>query len=205
MKTFLLKHDSDHLIDMTHDVSLIPFDNSDSIKYELLSDKKVEIKQNPLYFMANFNILNLSWDYPIIDWNVEIMSNRMIDVLKSVGVFNYEVFETEMIDDTFFEDKFDSSGHLLSNVPSLNNYRLIQLLDFLKIFDFEKSIYKPLRSNPEFPGIVKKLVLKEPKNGFPPIFRVLEKPASVFVSSIAKEALEAAHIKGCVFEPVETS
>jgi hypothetical protein len=47
--------------------------------------------------------------------------------------------------------------------------------------------------------------LKEPLGGFSALFRVDVISSSLFISQSAKEALEAAGIKGCVFEEVEVS
>lgn len=56
-----------------------------------------------------------------------------------------------------------------------------------------------------FPTLVSKYVFKEPKDGFPPLFRVFEKPSSIFISEEAKKVLEANNIKGCIFEEVEVT
>jgi len=204
MKAYILKRDYEHLCDMSYDISLIPFSNSEDLKYQLLSNEKLTLTK-PVEFLANFNVVKNESDYPIVDYDIEVMSDEMVNVLKKVGQFSHILYPTLIVDDTFLKNKYDSEGNLLPDVPLLKNFNIVQLLDILQVFDFEKSEFKPLRSNPKFPGIVKKMVIKEPVKGLPPIFRMLEKPASVFLSEAAKQALEANNIKGCVFEEVEVT
>ena len=55
------------------------------------------------------------------------------------------------------------------------------------------------------PGRITKLVLKEPKEGFPEIFRIREKASELFVLEIFKNKIEESSIKGCFFEEVEVA
>jgi hypothetical protein len=90
------------------------------------------------------------------------------------------------------------------NILSTNScdFVILQLLEHLDCLDMDKSEYTcvPYNSNPSINRlIVHKMVLKEPENGFPPIFRVKENEISLYVSTEAKKALEKAGIQGLDF------
>lgn len=51
----------------------------------------------------------------------------------------------------------------------------------------------------------KKISFTRTKNGFPPLFKMEENLADIFVSQKGKEALEKQNIKGCIFEQIEVS
>jgi hypothetical protein len=145
----------------------------------------------------------LETDYPVVDDDLVVMSNRMISILSSTKGLNVKLFSTILLDDTYIVDnRFDDDGNLKPEIPVITDFSLIQIMDILKVFDFEMSDFRPLKSNPDFPGIVKKMVLREPRGGFPPIFRLFEKPTTVVISEVVKEELTKHGIKGCVFETV---
>jgi hypothetical protein len=132
-------------------------------------------------------------DYPYNDQNWPIISPGMLEVLESVGDFRHSVYPT-IINDSSTDDP-----------PGVNeSFLILQTLEFLDAFDFDKSEYI-LRS--EVKSLVdeaSKVVLKEPPNGFPPIFRLNAMKSSLFVSSAAKEALETAgRDRGIDFIPVD--
>jgi hypothetical protein len=202
MEVYILKREYSHLIDMSYDIALLPFVGSENLKYQLLSQNEFQVPQ-PVKFLANFNVIPSNTDYPVADHDLEVMSNKMIATLKHVGPVKLGEFSTVFIDDTYIvDDRYDSKGNLKAEVPVVTGFSIVQILDILKAFDFENSDYKPLKSNPNFPGVIKKMVLKEPVERFPPLFRIFEQPSSVFVSQEARTALEANRIKGCVFQPV---
>lgn len=203
MKVYILRKDASHLVDMSYDVSLIRFDGSEDMKYQLQTETKVD-RHGPIQFVANIPVV-ADLDYPIVDSGIEVMSKKMIDVLENVGQIKWNLLSTLLIDDTFLENPIDKNGNVLPEVKVLKGFYVVQLLEQLSVFDFDNSDFKVLRSNPAFPGVVKKMVLRQPEGGFPPIFRMAEKPASLFISQRAKEALEKNNIKGCLFQEVEVS
>ena len=205
MRVYLLQKEHEHLFDMAYDIALLPYPGSENLKYQLLSTDKINIERR-IDFLANFNVVKSNTDYPVVEDDIEVFSKKMLNTIERVGELNVRKFPITLIDDTYIVDnRFDADGQIRQDVPTISYFYIIQILTFLKVFDYDNSEYKVLRSNPNMPGIIKKLVLKEPQGGFPPLFRIFEKPSSVFVSQKAKEALEANNIKGCVFEEVEVS
>jgi hypothetical protein len=203
MKVYILKKDSSHLLDISFDVSLIPFQGSEDMKDQLLTVKKVD-RPGPIQMVANFSALS-ELDFPIVNSSIEVMSKKMTDVLESVGEIKWNLLPAILLDDTFLENPLDKNGNPLPEVKVLNGFYVVQLLERPKVFDFDRSDYKVLESNPDYPGIIKKMVLRQPEGGFPPIFRMVEKRSLIFVSQPAKEALEKNNIKGCLFQEVEVS
>jgi hypothetical protein len=79
----------------------------------------------------------------------------------------------------------------------------VQLLEHLDIFDWENSVYEPDLTRTDLVDSIDKLVLKQPQDGFPPIFRLSVYPYVLFVSGKARMALEQVGIRGVVFEEIE--
>ena len=203
-KLYKLLHEYEHLIDMDFDASSEPFIGIDTIGYDMMNTESFNMPKE-IYLRANFNVIPNNTDYPITDLTFPIISKKMIDILLSVKKINIKYFQTIMIDDTFLDDYLDENGKLNQNIPLNTSFFAIQFLQVEDVFDYSTSIFKPMRSNPELLGIIKKMVLKEPENGFPPLFKIKESLPNIFVSQEAKEALEEQNIKGCIFEEVEVS
>jgi hypothetical protein len=127
-------------------------------------------------------------DYPNIEyvhfW--PIMSRRMVEALLSVKDFPHQIIPV-----TFK----DFLGNLIEC-----DYVILHLGQLSDVLDMEESIYIEKQSiiDPSqiIIGDIEKLRLKEPEGGFPPIFRVKWDEVSLYVSSEAKAALEAAGIQG---------
>jgi hypothetical protein len=187
-----------------------------AIEIELTGDEGVLIREqqeNGLWKVAKvkmpvdlvfigFDDLFVSTDYPYIRdtrlW--PIVSKRMLNVLLSLGSFSYQAIPI-----TFkYVDNFSSDEEEREKVSLIRNHDFVvlQLLEYLDALDMEKSDYTktPYESNPKAERInIRKMVLKEPIGGFPPVFRVKENEIPLYVSAAAKEALEKAGIKGLDF------
>jgi hypothetical protein len=152
---------------------------------------------NPLRFAASeFNLE--STDYPDFEVPWPIISKRMLAVLKSVGDFAHCSYPVETDDvDCFPELNWQRSG--IKN----HNYILLHLTEHQDALDWDNSICE---RDPDLPHRVeihtlKKLVIKIPEGGLPPIFRLSPMRTYLFVSSAAKMALEAAGIQGVRYTP----
>jgi hypothetical protein len=162
---------------------------------------------------GNVSFIGLkSWlpptDFPYIDqvrtsW--PIMSRKMIEVLISVGDFPHQVipviFKAE--DEDFAARFCDGPSPVLNH-----DYAILQLLKISNFLDLEKSEYENVAYIDGLGTFIHasgKIVLKEPKEGFPPIFRVEGCETYLYISGAAKEALERAGIQGVDFDRVEYS
>jgi hypothetical protein len=123
-----------------------------------------------------------------------IMSKRMLEVLLSVRDFQHQVIPIEIEDSTL---RSSETGWVKTGIVN-HNYVIVQLLEHLDVLDKENSTYYDT-------GNIRGIALKEPRNEFPPIFRVSSKPVPLYVSAEAKTALEAAGIKGVKFSTYQLS
>jgi hypothetical protein len=142
-------------------------------------------------------VVNREWlsetDFPYMEdarsW--PIMSKRMVEVLLSVGDFPHQIIPITFRD-----------GLGVTLEP---DYVILQLNELSNLLDLEKSVYtlEPTILDPTKSMVrgIKKLRLVKPAGGFPPIFRVYWKETYLYVSAKAKNALEAADLKGLDFFP----
>jgi hypothetical protein len=156
------------------------------------NDYRVVNAQMPkeIKFIADRDYLSMT-DFPNLKdadyWPV--MSRKMAEVILSVGDFPHQIIPVT------FEDYWD--------IPIECEYVILHPTKLSDFLDQDKSIYSRETamddSGRTFICDIKKLVLKEPEDGFPPMFRVKWKSVSLFVSTEAKTALEAAGIRGLRF------
>jgi hypothetical protein len=142
-------------------------------------------------------VVNREWlsetDFPYMgdvrSWT--IMSKRMVEVLLSVGDFPHQIIPINCRDEL--------------GITLEPDYVILQLNELSNLFDLEKSVYtlEPTVLDPTKSMVrdIKKLRLVKPAGGFPPIFRVNWEETYLYVSAKAKNALEAAGIKGLDFFP----
>ena len=137
-------------------------------------------------------------DYLHTEPRLPIMSKRMLSVLMSVRDFPHQTIPVVIEDiEAAKGDWFQRSGKVNTD------YVAVQLLEQLDIFDREKSVYRPSSISPNGVGRIRRLVLKVPPQGLPPIFRIIENSTYLYVSPEAKTALEEAGITGIRFVPID--
>lgn len=200
---YKLSHDYNHSGDPEIDAKIVSYEGSVKLPYYLIDIKTYPLAVLPskIYFQANFNLIP-DYDYPLTDFEIPVMSMKMLEVLESVDKFSYHRIPVIMLDDTCL----DINAGAFEGISQIDTYctiRLERINDDL--FDYEKSDYKMSRRLEGQLGRIKRVVLKRPGQGFPPIFRISETPSTLFVSQAAKEALESNGIRGCIFEAVEVS
>jgi hypothetical protein len=140
-------------------------------------------------------------DYPLTDVRWPIMSQQMLNTLLSVGSFSHRAYPVVMLD---VVEAYDPKLKKYI-VPRTENYNYVavHLTEHLDVFNFEDSVYERGKINPNVIVGVEWLVLKELKNGFPPLFALDDSPLDLFVSAEARVALEAANVQGIRFLHVE--
>lgn len=207
VRVFKLNLNTERLGDPAYDAVILPTEHSNKFRYYFSNPNLYGIENLPseISFLSNFNYLP-EYDIPFTDSGLFIISSRTEKILSSIDFCNYYItVPVVMIDDTYLKERLDKDGNLKKDVPVIRDYMAIRLSYLLDCFDYDKSDFRPLRSNPKAPGRIRKLVLKEPSSGFPPIFRVNVISSAIFVSEEVKNLLEQNDIKGCVFEEVEVS
>jgi hypothetical protein len=172
--------------------------NKGIAEYEIAKDKDYLMvsAQMPkeIKFIADRDYLSMT-DFPHLKdahyWPV--MSRKMAEVILSVGDFPHQIIPVT------FEDYWD--------IPIECDYVILHPTKLSDFLDQDKSIYsrEPVMDDSGRTIIcdIKKLVLKEPENGFPPMFRVKWTEIDLFVSAEAKAALEASGIQGLSFATLQ--
>jgi hypothetical protein len=160
---------------------------------------------NPVEFDAIGDVFEII-DYPYTDVRWPIMSQRMLDTLLSVGNFRHRAYPLRMIDCQVIGHNKQDNSSVISGIE-YDDFFAVQVLEDLDIFDWEKSIYERDADAPHVLKDIEKLVLREPSEGFPPLFRVITSrlKARLYVSAEALTALEAASIRGVDFIQTENN
>jgi hypothetical protein len=143
-------------------------------------------------------------DYLHNDLLWPLVSKRMLYVLRSVGEFSHKAISTRIYDyGCQNQGNNNDEGHTTPSAGEFNeDYVGLQLLEHVEGIDYEHTEFSPSLHPDIFSPYITNLVLKEPVGGFPPIFRLANKKTTeLFVSPAAREALEAAGIKGLDFLP----
>ena len=183
--------------DVEYDGFFTPFDYYKETSY-LMDINDYELPDN-IYVDAFFDLL-AQINYPMTDLFWPIMDKKMYEVLLSCGNFNHNPIPIIMVDSSIApKNRFDKNEKLHSSVRN-DNYVALHLKSYAELFDYDKSDYDPHELFPEDVGFINNLVLKEDSEELPPIFRLKECMARIFVSHYAKEALTKAGIKGLSFK-----
>ncbi len=204
MKVYELNWELSHLVDENEDCSVVAFDGLEEFRFQLGGVQKFSTN-NEIILQGNFNIIPSKTDFPVVDIGVPLMSNRMLSILEADKNLLFNQVDTIIVDDTYIGTLFDKEGRLVENISKNIDYKFFQVLNYTDAFDRNHSLFKPMRSNPEKIGIINKLVLREPKNNFPAIFRIEEKPSILFINETTKNKFEQEKIRGYTLREIETS
>jgi hypothetical protein len=203
-ETYRLTCDLDHLPtwdvpedEVLYDMWLIEFPNAPSSTGDFLPPVELGELPERIEFQGIFEFIDRT-DYPYNDADWPIMSKRMLEVLHSVGNFAHNAYPIVITNAEEGEEReYDSERY---------DYVAIQLLEALDIFDWENSIYQRDPESPNFlsDDDIEKIILKKPESGFPPLFTVVGPFMRVlYLSAEARQALDAAGIKGINYRPSE--
>ena len=130
--------------------------------------------------------------YPVVDTNLDILSLHLIETIESVGPVNWT------LKPVIFTDRQGEN-------VSADRFKVAYSNEHCDCFDYEQSEYKmrDWSASPQdrvtermrkLASIVKKLVLREPENGFPPFFRILADPMDLYISEACHDAIaDAGH------------
>ena len=182
-KAFELSHNLDHIkANQDYDVWQIFKDRKE--RFHKLFWRLEPFDELPSHRFEGKIKKRLSWlDYPRVDPDYPIVSKKMLDTLLSVDEFSYVVKPLIIYDCKLGK--------------TMEDFVFLHLLEQLDILDKENSLYYgKLKIAPS------QAALKEPRGGYPPLFRVKGAGLKWFVSEEAKEALEEADIKGLRFVPL---
>ncbi|WP_028973395.1 imm11 family protein [Spirochaeta cellobiosiphila] len=200
-KIYEMTWSKDHLVDVEYDIFHMPFEMDESYRARFFGGSKYNIQKN-LLFSGDIKILG-EIDFIVNDLWLPIFSKRMIDLLTSLGSFEYELITCGIFDFTLPHEKVfeDRSKWIIKNGIEVNkDYFALRLLDPTVEIDYDKSEYDIVMKDPLRLGTITKLVVKESVGGLPPIFKIKEKPSRILVTESVKDELEAAGLQGLVFD-----
>jgi hypothetical protein len=194
-KVYVLRPEFSHLVaGVDVDAWLVEFPGWQNISWSLTKDYEIPER---IQFKAVFEALH-STDYPLNNVGWPLMSREMLNTLKSVGDFPHRAIPVEMINCKV------RGGRPVSVLDEKDyGFLILQLKQHLDAFDWEKSVFTPHPRLADRVRRIEKLSLKEPIDGFPPIFQLSARPGPFFVSAQARMALEDEGIKGIEFRNID--
>jgi hypothetical protein len=157
----------------------------------------------PINFLGFLDRLPHKTDYPNNEFLWPIMSKRMLYTLNSLRDFPHKAIPLNIFD---HKQEHELEHYLRRGIRTLGtcnqDYILLQLLERIDAIDFDHTEYEQPIPNSILLPRINRLVLREPFDGFPPIFRLArEYTEYLYVSKAAKQVLEASGIKGIRFIP----
>jgi hypothetical protein len=201
VKAYCLMHDPETMNSgLGSHAQLVPFEGYEEVSTGMSDPSEPVEFPNPVQFHGLLSTVRQT-DYPVIQEDWPVMSKRMVEVLESVGSFPHRVLPTRILEGDIGRSlaegdrRFDEQGNFKPEFYT-DDYVLLQFTEHLNAMDLEHSVYR--RYEPELNMVsgVRKFVFKDIGREYPPIFRPLHCPARLFISDTAKQALEAAGIRG---------
>jgi len=199
IKLYKLNWDFTHSGDNEFDATHHPFFESENTIHYLMNPERHELSKvkNPILFQADFSIIS-KYDYLTNSLRIPILSERVIEIIISKN--KIDLFDIIMVDDTYMEERFDANKNLRPEVPTINEFKTFRFRQTENYINLDQSEYRPLRSNPNAPGKINKLILNIPTEGFKPIFRTKWIPSSIILTEELKTEFEDKEIKGFMYE-----
>jgi hypothetical protein len=195
-RVYILNPSFEHLGHEEYDATLVPFEGSDDVA-GWIHTRQIQTPE-PIYFLANFDTLERT-EYPVTTGAWPIFSSRMVSILERVGEFPHRRVPVRFVDRRAVPPGSHPAEVALPAEARIDDYVLIQLLEHLDAFDWEKSEYETDPWGVDEIRLATRVVLKEPAGGFPPLFRLSAKSTYPLVSQAAREALEAEGVVGLHF------
>ena len=145
---------------------------------------------NPITYRVGSKKVHALTDFPDTRGVKPVLSKRMLDVLIEVRPFGYRLYPVEI----------RCRGQVVEAPSPALTYWLVQLTEHFDGFDPDRSDWEPSKINPERIGELYRLELKIPAEGLPSIFRIPQRPTTLFTSAEGREALLAAGVRGLAFK-----
>ncbi|MEL6637033.1 MAG: hypothetical protein AAFR05_09800 [Bacteroidota bacterium] len=178
--------------------------DSDVDLTHLLNSSERDFNQEYIYARANLRHI-VNFDFIANDLKIPILSKKFVEAAQISSNHDFDLVDLVLLDDTYQGELFSAEGNPNEGVEKLEGFSTINFKVQRALCDVENSTFMKLRSQPDSPGLLRKVVLRYPEEGFPPIFRIKESISMLFVSQSLKERLEENTIKGCLFNEVTIS
>jgi hypothetical protein len=199
-QAYKLKHDAVHIRDTSRDYDAYVVQWPEFLDYSIkfIDPESFDYPSHGVEFHGYESSLG-DTDYPYNDVNWPIMSKQMLNGLLSVREFPHRTWNIPFVG---FPDNAPAmmlEQGLRGGVRHDNEFVAVQLLEHLDIFDWENSVYEMHSIFPDEVDRIRKLALKVPEEGLPPIFRLKISPVQIYVSPEGRKALEIDNIRGVRF------
>jgi hypothetical protein len=201
VKAYRLMHDTATMnSDLGSHAQVVPFEGYVQVSISMSDPSEPVEFPNPVEFYGLLSTIRQT-DFPVVEEGWPLMSKRMVEVLESVGSFPHRVLPTRILKGDIGRSpaegdrRFDEQGNFNPEFYS-DDYVLLQLTEHLDAMDLERSVYR--RYDPEINSVsgLRKPFFKDIGRDYPPIFRLSHCEVFLFISDVAKQALEAAGIQG---------
>jgi len=173
--------------DSTCVLHMVPWHNWGDVRWAGVEPLPVP---DPIVYRVDSKRVHVLTDYPSTRGVKPIFTERMLNALFAVKPFGYRLYPVEI----------RCRGQALPPPSPALLYSLVQLTEHFDGFDADRSDWEPWGRNPSLIEELYRLELKIPPEGLPPIFRIPERPTTLFVSAEGREALLAAGIRGVDFK-----
>jgi hypothetical protein len=199
-QAYKLRHDAVHIENTSreYDAYIVEWPEYREYSIKFMDPDDFEYPNHGIEFHGYESSLS-DTDYPYASVSWPIMSKRMLNTLLSVKEFPHRTWDVPFVGFPDNAPVMMLEKGLSGGVRHDNEFVAVQLLEQLDIFDRENSTYKTYTAMPDEIMSIRKLVLKVPEEGLPPIFRLKVAPVLLYVSPEGRAALEAANIKGVRF------
>jgi hypothetical protein len=201
VKAYGLMHDTETMNqDLGSHAQVVPFERYEEISTGMSDPSEPVEFPNPVQFHGLLSTVKQT-DFPVTEEGWLLMSKRMVEVLESVGSFPHRVLPTRILEGDIGQSlaegdrRFDVQGNFKPEFYT-DDYVLLQLTEHLSTMDLERSVYDYYNPRVNMLSGIEKLVLKDIGQEYPPIFRLSHCPVDLFITDVAKQALEAAGIRG---------
>ncbi len=198
-QAYKLKHDAVHIADTSreYDAYIVEWPEYREYGLKFTDPDDFDYPNHGVEFHGYESSLS-DTDYPYENVAWPIMSKRMLSTLLAVRAFPHRTWDVPFVGFPDNAPELMLREGLRGGVRH-NEFVAIQLLEQLDLFDWENSVYEMDSMFPDEISRIRKLVLKVPDEGLPPIFRLKVGSVILYVSPEGRAALEAANIKGVRF------
>ncbi len=186
--------------DLGYHAQVVPFEGYEEVSTCMRGPAEAVEFPIPVEFQGLLSTVKQT-DYPVIQEDWPVMSKRMVEVLESVGSFPHRILPARILEGNIGRSlaegdrRFDEQGNFKPEFYT-DDYVLLQLTEHLDAMDLDFSVYERLNPKTNRAIGVRKFVFKDIGREYPPIFRPTHCPTELFISDAAKQALEAAGIRG---------
>jgi hypothetical protein len=200
-QVYELKHDLAHLADTPRerDAYIVEWPEYLDYRYKFNKSDYFKYPDNGVEFHGyESSLSNTDFPYNNVGW--PIMSKRMLDALLEVREFPHRTWNVPFVGfPNRTNEEILRQGLAKNGIRHDDEFVAVQLLEHLDIFDWENSVYRMHSIFPDEVDRIRKLVLKVPEKGLPPIFRLTILSGHLYISPEGRAALEAANIRGVRF------